>query len=88
MEKSSEEWKGFVIVYSNKLYRVKNFKKYFEDSFTTLARAKDFIDKKLYNEQLKEDAKNYRDTLAEIKKEPDINKRTRMYKKLCQANQK
>lgn len=88
MEESTEEWKGYVIVYSNRLYYVRNVNVYVGGAFTTLQKAREYIDRKIIADTAREEKRAYNAMIRELKQEPDIGKRTRKYKQLCQAKQK
>lgn len=80
MEESQETWKGFTITRDGPFWKVKNIK----GLFTTLEQARRSIDAKIVNDE----AREYRLAIYRIRREPDLNKRTRMYKKLCQQTTK
>lgn len=83
MEESSEIWKGYVITFTGRFYSVRNSTRYVGGLFTTRAKARDFIDSYIIDLEKKQ----YDQALRKIRKEPDLKKRSRMYKELCQANQ-
>ena len=83
MEESSEVWKGYVITFTGRFYSVRNATRYLPGMFTTRTKAREFIDRYIIDCEKKE----YTKALNKIRKEPDLKKRSRMYKELCQANQ-
>lgn len=81
MEESNQEWKGYLVVRIGRFWKIKNNTQWIGGSFTTLDKAKQWI-----NAQINKGIdKEYKRTLRDIKKEPDIRKRTRRYKELCQT---
>lgn len=82
MEESKEEWKGYIIVRSGKYWKIRNVHKYIGGSFTMLSKARAYIDAIVVNTKHKE----FNRSLREIRKIPDIAKRTKEYKKLCQIH--
>lgn len=88
MEESDKDWKGYVIVYSHRFYYVRNVNVYVGGAFTTLQKAREYIDRKIIADKTREEKREYNAMIRELKKEPDIGKRTRKYKQLCQAKQK
>lgn len=82
MEESKEEWKGYLIVRCGRFWKVLNVHHYIGGSFTMLDKARAYIDAITADKNHKE----FKRKLKEIRKEPNIAKRTREYKKLCQTH--
>lgn len=81
MEESQETWKGYLIIRDGKYWRVFKEHHYYGGLFTMLTKARAFIDAKINDDEIKE----HNLAIKRIRKEPDIRKRARMYKKLCQT---
>lgn len=88
MEESDTEWKGFVIRYADRCYHVINKTRHVSGRFTTLQKAKAYIDARVSKETNEQALKEYNKQLKIIRAEPDLRKRSRMWKKLCQAYKK
>lgn len=81
MEEQNENGEKIVVVPSGKYWKVKNVNHYYDNTFTEYAKAVKFAEgKKAEIEESK-----FKAALRQIKKEPDLGKRTREYKKLCQT---
>lgn len=80
MEETKEEWKGFIIVRSGRFWRIRNGLVYVGGMFTDYNKAKQWVDARVINDKEKE----FNKAVRELKKEPDLGKRQRKYKKLCQ----
>lgn len=81
LEDSKEEWQGFIIVRDGRFWVIRNNTRYVGGKFTTLDKAKTFINSLKNTQADKEYAKN----LREVRKEPDLKKRKRKYEELCQT---
>lgn len=80
MEESNQEWKGYLIIRDGKFWKIRNVNRWVGGSFTTLDKAKQWVNGQVNIAIDKE----YNRTLKEIKKEPDLKKRSKRYKELCQ----
>lgn len=88
MEESSEEWKTFIIYFDDDgSYKVKKPHKLYDCSFTSRKLARAFVDRTIIAEELAEKTREYNAAMREIRKEPDLAKRSRKYRQLCQPNQ-
>lgn len=82
MEESKEDWKGYLVYRQGKYWRVRNNGYTYPGVFTMLSKAREFVDSLVVDEKFKE----YKRGLKRIREIPDLNKRTKEYKKLCQTH--
>lgn len=81
VEESKEEWQGFVIVRDGRFWVIKNTTRYIGGRFTTLDKAKQYINSLRNTQADKEYARN----LREVRKEPDLKKRRKKFEETCQT---
>ena len=81
MEESQEERKGCIIVRSGINWKVRVHNTYIGGTFTTLEKARAFVDARAVDKEREE----YLTALRRIRKIKDLNQRTKEYKKLCQT---
>lgn len=81
LEESKEEWQGLVIIRDGRFWIIKNTTRYIGGRFTTIDKAKQYINS-LRNTQAD---KEYVRNLKEVRKEPDLKKRKKKYEELCQT---
>ena len=79
MEKQEQIRSSYKIIYKDRFYVVYVGRGNLQGYFTTEAKAEEFIECKVV-EKLD---KYFKSLIREMKKEPDIRKRTRMWKKIC-----
>lgn len=79
MEKQEQIRSSYKIRYKDRLYTVYVGKGRPQGYFTTETKAKEFIECKV-QERMEE---YFKSLVREMRKEPDIRKRTRMWKKIC-----
>lgn len=81
MEEQTEDRSSLIVVKCGKYWKVRNGNIYYDCSFTEPFRAENFL--KMKENEIAE--KKFKKALNKIRKEPDIRKRERKYKKLCQT---
>lgn len=81
MEEQDKDRKKIVVVASGKYWKVRNVNYYYDNTFTEYSKAVKFAEAK--EREIEEE--NFNKALRQIRKEPDLGKRTREYKKLCKA---
>lgn len=79
MEKQEQIRSSYQIRYKDRFYIVYAGTNNPQGSFTTEAKAKEFIEDRVAV-RLEE---HYKKLIREMRKEPDLRKRTRMWKKIC-----
>lgn len=79
MEKQDQIRSSYKIKYQDRLYTVYVGINHPQGYFTTEAKAKEFIECKIQEKM----EKYFKSLVREMRKEPDIRKRTRMWKKIC-----
>lgn len=84
MEETKEERKGYLIVRQGPYWRVRNGNRYVGGTFTMLSKARDWVDARVNTDY----EKAWKRAIIRLKRIKDLNKRTKEYKKLCQAMQR
>ena len=79
MEKQEQIRSSYKIRYKDRLYTVYVGKGWPQGYFTTETKAKEFIECKIQERM----EKYFKSLIREMRKEPDIRKRTRVWKKIC-----
>ena len=79
MEKQEQIRSSYKIRYKDRLYTVYVGKGWPQGNFTTETKAKEFIESKVVERM----DKYFKKLIREMRKEPDIRKRTRMWKNIC-----
>lgn len=81
LEDSKEEWQGYVIVRDGRFWVIRNTTRYIGGRFTTIDKAKQYINAIKNTQADKEYIKN----LREVRKEPDLKKRKKKFEATCQT---
>lgn len=81
MEESEEVRSSYLIIKDGKFWKVRNVNRWVGGSFTEYNKAAQWVENTLRDKEIKE----FNKALKEIKKEPDLKKRSRKYKQLCQS---